>query len=124
VLHLVASRDTRYMWRVGLLQSYPVWLAQDTNTMQKLFQSTHHPSCVVHWRVVHFGREMGEGYGHASEWNLEKEKTKARGSKVKTRTGPVQEPGCKAGSTCMYVHTCFSISQYKHNWTKFSLSVT
>jgi hypothetical protein len=36
--------------------------------------------------VVHFGREMGEGYGHASEWNLEKGKTKARGSKVKTRT--------------------------------------
>jgi hypothetical protein len=36
--------------------------------------------------VVHFGREMGEVYGHASEWNLEKEKTEARGSKVKTQT--------------------------------------
>jgi len=31
--------------------------------------------------VVHFGREMGEGYGHASEWNLEREKRKPGGQK-------------------------------------------
>jgi hypothetical protein len=37
--------------------------------------------------VVHFGREIGEAYGHASKWNLEKEKTKARGQKSKP--GPV-----------------------------------
>jgi hypothetical protein len=46
---------------------------------------------------------MGEVYGHASEWNLEKEKIKARGQKSKP--GLVQEQGCKAGWIHMYVCT-------------------
>jgi hypothetical protein len=54
--------------------------------------------------VVHFGREMGEGYGHASEWNLEKEKTKARVSKSQNPDQFRNKAVRLDPHVCMYIH--------------------